>query len=91
MISHIACCSTIIGPIASELQITTGRVTVWISPIDNLIKISAEIVAAYVGNNSVEPANVPNIIDSVYAALTKLGSGPEMLPRGNPRTGGPNP
>jgi predicted transcriptional regulator len=49
-------------------------------PIDNLIKISAEIVAAYVGNNSVEPANVPNIIDSVYAALTKLGSGPEMLP-----------
>ncbi len=49
-------------------------------PIDNLIKISAEVVAAYVGNNSVEPADVPEIINSVYAALTKLGSEPAVLP-----------
>ncbi|MET3889067.1 putative transcriptional regulator [Bosea sp. OAE506] len=51
-----------------------------VQPIDNLIKISAEVVAAYVGNNSVTPADVPDIINSVYAALKKLVSGPEMLP-----------
>lgn len=43
----------------------------------DLIELSADIVAAYVANNSVTPADVTGLIATVYAALAKLGSEPE--------------
>lgn len=37
----------------------------------NYIELSADIVSAYVSNNSVPAADLPSLRQSVYAALTK--------------------
>lgn len=37
--------------------------------------LSAEVVSAYVGNNSVAAADLPALIANVHAALSKAGSG----------------
>jgi predicted transcriptional regulator len=39
------------------------------SGADLLIELTAEIVAAYVSNNSVAPNDLPNVISQVHAAL----------------------
>ncbi|MEK9672029.1 MAG: MucR family transcriptional regulator [Rhodospirillaceae bacterium] len=40
-----------------------------------LIELTTEIVAAYVGNNKVAPADIPGLITEVYAALAGVGGG----------------
>lgn len=39
----------------------------------NLVSLSADIVAAYVSNNSVRTADLPSLIASIHAALLGLG------------------
>ncbi|ORE96244.1 MucR family transcriptional regulator [Acuticoccus yangtzensis] len=47
----------------------------------NLIDLAAEIVSAYVSNNSVASHDLPNLIGEVYAALQKTNGGePEPEP-----------
>ena len=47
----------------------------------NLIDLAAEIVSAYVSNNSVSSHDLPNLISDVYAALQKTnGAEPEPEP-----------
>jgi predicted transcriptional regulator len=40
----------------------------------DLLRLSAEIVAAYVGQNTVAQSAIPELIRSVHATLTTLGS-----------------
>ncbi len=42
-----------------------------------LVELSADIVSAYVANNSVTPADLVGLLASVHASLVKLGSKPE--------------
>ncbi len=44
---------------------------------ENLVELSADIVSAYVANNSVTPADLVVLLASVHASLVKLGSKPE--------------
>ncbi len=41
----------------------------------NYIELAADIVSAYVSNNSVPAAELPALINEVYGALTRIGSG----------------
>lgn len=41
--------------------------------LDNLLALTAEIVASHVQNNVVQVGDVPILIDNVYAALARLG------------------
>jgi predicted transcriptional regulator len=41
----------------------------------NYIELCADIVSAYVSNNSVPAADLPVLLNSVYAALTKTAQG----------------
>lgn len=38
------------------------------------IELAAEIVSAYVSNNSVPAADLPSLINDVYTALTRVGT-----------------
>lgn len=54
------------------------------------IGLTAEIVAAYVQNNSIPSASLPDLIASVYVAISNLGSPaiverPAQAPAVNPR------
>jgi predicted transcriptional regulator len=40
-----------------------------------IIEMTADIVSAYVGNNSVSSSDLPNLIQSVHRALTSVTSG----------------
>ncbi|MHC5306684.1 Ros/MucR family transcriptional regulator [Bartonella sp. LJL80] len=40
---------------------------------DFIITLVADVVAAYVGNNSIRPAEVPSLIADVHAAFVKAG------------------
>jgi predicted transcriptional regulator len=44
---------------------------------DKLIKITADIVAEYAATNRLSNADLPNLIQSTYDALTTLGAAPE--------------
>ncbi len=46
----------------------------------NLIELAGDIVAAYVSNNSVRPADLPDLIRTVHAALNGLASGSTPVP-----------
>ena len=50
----------------------------------NHVKFAAEIVAAFVTNNSVQPSEIPALIDSVHAALRRLGTGAAPEPAERP-------
>jgi len=41
----------------------------------NVIEMAADIVAAYVGNNSVSPDQLPNLIQQVHTALKGVSTG----------------
>jgi predicted transcriptional regulator len=41
----------------------------------NLLELTAEIVAAYVGNNTVAQADLPKLIANIYQSLTAAGEG----------------
>ncbi len=47
----------------------------------NYIELSADIVSAYVSNNSVQAADLPLLLQSVYAALTKTTQGQRTEPQ----------
>jgi len=49
--------------------------------LDNneLIELTAEVVSAYVSNNSVPAADLPALINEVYNALTKVGTVPAEI------------
>lgn len=41
----------------------------------NYIELAADIVSAYVANNSVPAGDLPGLINEVYGALTRVGGG----------------
>jgi Predicted transcriptional regulator len=41
----------------------------------NYIQLTAEIVSAYVSNNTVQAGDIPNLINQVHAALTRVSGG----------------
>ncbi|HWA29578.1 MAG TPA: MucR family transcriptional regulator [Rhizomicrobium sp.] len=48
---------------------------------DELLKLTSDIIAAYVGNNSIQPSELPAVIKSVHATLGALnGTGGEAAP-----------
>ena len=47
----------------------------------NYIELTADIVSAYVSNNSVQAADLPVLLNSVYAALTKTTQGRKEEPK----------
>ena len=48
------------------------------SPEDRseLLEMTADIVSAYVGNNSVAAAELPGLISNIHAALSQVSNGP---------------
>lgn len=46
---------------------------------DALVALVADIVSAYVSNNSVPTADLPNLIATIHAAITGLGAEPAAL------------
>ena len=46
----------------------------------NNIELAAEIVSAYVSNNTVASAEIPNLIGQVYSALLRVSSGQVTAP-----------
>jgi MucR family transcriptional regulator, transcriptional regulator of exopolysaccharide biosynthesis len=46
----------------------------------NFIELTAEIVSAYVSNNSVPASDISNLINQVHAALTRVSSGQGEAP-----------
>jgi predicted transcriptional regulator len=44
------------------------------------IQLTANIVSAYVSNNAVASAEIPNLIAQVYSALTRISSGQTAPP-----------
>lgn len=51
----------------------------------NNIELAADIVSAYVSNNSVPAGDLPALIHDVYSALTRVGSGSPALPSEPPK------
>jgi predicted transcriptional regulator len=47
----------------------------------NYIELAADIVSAYVSNNSVPATDLPVLLNSVYAALTKTAQGQKEEPK----------
>jgi predicted transcriptional regulator len=47
----------------------------------NYIELCADIVSAYVSNNSVPAVDLPALLQSVYAALTKTAQGQQEEPK----------
>jgi predicted transcriptional regulator len=50
------------------------------TPTDDVLRWSAEIVAAYVAQNNMPAAGVAELIRSVHGALSNIGQGPEAAP-----------
>ncbi|MEJ1157974.1 MucR family transcriptional regulator [Prosthecomicrobium sp. N25] len=50
----------------------------------NLIDLAADIVSAYVSNNTVNSTDLPNLIGEVYAALQRTSSGVAPEPQPEP-------
>jgi predicted transcriptional regulator len=46
----------------------------------NYIQLTANIVSAYVSNNTVPSAEIPNLIGQVYSALRRVSGGPAVMP-----------
>jgi predicted transcriptional regulator len=42
---------------------------------NNLIELTADIVSAYVSNNSLSAGDVPSLIGEVFSALSRVGTG----------------
>ncbi|MCR4522148.1 MucR family transcriptional regulator [Bosea sp. 47.2.35] len=51
---------------------------------ENLTALVADIVSAYVSNNSVPVADLPSLIATTHAALSGLGNPPEPIPEERP-------
>jgi predicted transcriptional regulator len=46
----------------------------------SLIELTAQVVAAYVGNNSVPNADIASLINQVHAALSRVAGAPAAVP-----------
>ncbi len=46
----------------------------------NFIQLTAEIVSAYVSNNTVPSGDIPALINQVHAALTRVSGAPVEVP-----------
>lgn len=53
---------------------------------DRHVEIIAEIVSAYVSNNSVRPADLPELIASVHTSIRALSGTPVEAPTAEPQT-----
>ena len=51
----------------------------------NYIELAADIVSAYVSNNSVPSADLPSLINEVHGALLKVGGGTVEVPAEAPK------
>ena len=51
----------------------------------NNIELAADIVSAYVSNNSVPAGELPSLIQEVYTALTRVGAGIAVAPSEPPK------
>lgn len=54
------------------------------TPSVNLIDLAADIVSAYVSNNTVATGDLPGLISEVYAALQRTSSGVAPEPQPEP-------
>jgi predicted transcriptional regulator len=52
---------------------------------DNYVELTAEIVSAYVSNNSMPPGELPALISSVHAALSEAATGAKQASGGPER------
>lgn len=52
---------------------------------DNLIELTADVVAAYVSNNSVPASELPALIADIHGALGRLGGAEEAAPAEKPK------
>src|ERR1700754_3789512 len=66
---------------SSHKQIADGKPMEENSP---LLEMTADIVSAYVGNNTVQASEVPGLISSIHAALSQVSSG-AVEPQPEPR------
>jgi predicted transcriptional regulator len=57
----------------------------------NFIELAGDIVAAYVSNNSVPIAELPNLIHSVYTAIGALTAGGASITSAEPEIDRPSP
>jgi predicted transcriptional regulator len=55
----------------------------------NFIELAAEIVSAYVSNNSVPATELPSLIGEVYGALTRVVAGTTVVPEAPPEPAKP--
>jgi len=46
---------------------------------DDLLTLTADIVSSHVANNTVAVSDLPNLIENVYSALSRLGSAPVKI------------
>ena len=51
----------------------------------NYIELAADIVSAYVSNNSVPSAELPSLISDIHAALLRVGGGAVEVPAETPK------
>ena len=51
----------------------------------NYIELAADVVSAYVSNNSVPASDLPGLIGEVHIALSKIGNGSAELPAEAPK------
>jgi predicted transcriptional regulator len=51
----------------------------------NSIELAADIVSAYVSNNSVPASDLPGLIHEVYSALMRVGAGVATVPAEAPK------
>ncbi len=56
-------------------KMTADKSTHDLTGSDRLLTLTSQIVAAYVGNNTVAQADLSNLMASVYQSLTKIGTG----------------
>ena len=54
-------------------------------PDDNLIELTADVVAAYVSNNPVQIGDLPGLISDIHAALARVGGAAEAAPAEKPK------
>ena len=52
--------------------------------IGSVLSLTAQIVAAHVANNRVDPADLPKLINDVHRALANAGQSSTVPPRGEP-------
>jgi predicted transcriptional regulator len=43
---------------------------------EDLVRLTSDVVAAYISNNAVPVASLPSLISEIHASLSKLGSAP---------------